>query len=301
MSAILQSSYDDHDNDFYIIVNSDINGDFTHNTPSAFSTKLDQKLNLEGQWQCSIRSLYINHSWENTLQDSYMRIFHSLSGENCNVTTPLNLATHATALRPYIDIPLEGIDLHKSNFVDDLNKLIMKHMKTISNEQGTRVGRFDGKGYGNSLKFGYDLGLQHYFISLKYHACFIPQKLARAIGFRDQMFHYNSEKLTQQQLTKYVAVYPPHYVSDNDFLYIYSNVVEETSINNSRANILKITPVESVFGEILAQNYDKEMYINVNTSKLHEIRIEIRNRLGELIDAKFGSTIICLHFIKRSL
>ena len=90
-------------------------------------------------------------------------------------------------------------------------------------------------------------------------------------------------------------------MSDDNFLYIYSNIVEETSINESRANILKITPVDSQFGEILSQNYEKEMFVNVNTSKLHEIKIEIRNGLGDLINAKFGSTIICLHFIKRSL
>ena len=301
MTAILQSSYNDHDNDFYIIVNSDINGDFIDNTPSSFSTKLDEKIDLEGQWQCSIRSLYINHSWENDLSDSYIRVFHSSCGENCDVTTPLNLATHATRLRPYIDIPLGHINLHKGGFINDLNTLIAEHMKIISNEHGTRIGQFDGRGYGSSLKFGYDITVNHYFIALKYHACFIPQKLARALGFKNQMFQYDSEKLTQQQTTKYTAIYPPHYVSDNDFLYIYSNIIEETAINNSRANILKITPVESIFGQILAQNYDKEMYINVNTSRLHEIKIEIRNMLGELIEAKFGSTIICLHFIKRSL
>ena len=301
MTAILQSSYNDRESEFYVFVNSNISGDFLNNNPSCFSTKLDEKIPLDGQWQVSIQNLHMNHSWDNNLEDSFIRVFHSLSTDEHDITSKKNLSTHATASRPFIDISLKGLNLHKINFIDNLNELIKAHMKTVSNRQETRPGHFDGKHYATSLKFGYDLNSLHHFITFRYHAVFIPLKLARMLGFQKQMFRYDSKNTTGQLMTRYTAIYPPEYLSDDNFLYIYSNIVEETSINESRANILKITPVDSQFGEILSQNYEKEMFVNVNTSKLHEIKIEIRNGLGDLINAKFGSTIICLHFIKRSL
>jgi len=301
MSAILQSSYNDRESEFYVFVNSNISGDFLDNNPSCFSTKLDEKISLDGQWQVSIQNLYMNHSWDNNLEDLYIRVFHSLSGDSCDITGVKNLATHMTNSRPFIDISLKGLNLHKINFLNNLNELIKARMKTVSNRYETRAGQFDGKNYATSLKFGYDVNSHHHFITFRYHAVFIPLKLARILGFQEQMFRYNGKNTAPQLMTRYTAIYPPEYLSDDDFLYIYSNIVEETCINDSRANILKITPVDTDFGDILSQNYEKEMFVNVNTSKLHEIKIEIRNGLGDLIRAKFGSTIICLHFIKRSL
>ena len=100
---------------------------------------------------------------------------------------------------------------------------------------------------------------------------------------------------------KYIGTFPPHYQSNADFLYIYSSICEESHINNERGNILRIIPIQSHFGEMIVENFEKPMYVNVNTSRLHQIFLEIRDCNGELLKPHFGNTVCILHFIKNFL
>jgi hypothetical protein len=299
MNSFPQYNLNAQENDFYLILTSDDSSSMD-NTPSSFQTVLDNPIELSGSWGVSLQSLYMNHSWSNLLENEYIRIYNSAIGDNFDESLPFNNYLHGTVVRPYVDILLKEVEWYKHDFTETLNNVISFAMAHISNRKETRHGYFDGKYYKNALKFTYDSYARHYEIESKYYAIHIPRKLSNLLGFTQCLFKSNEEKLKADDKTIFISTYPPNFINDNDFLYIYSNIVDEIPINNSRANILKITQVDTNFGDILSQTFLKEMYVNVSTSKLHKIAVEIRNSGGHLLQTKFGSTIMVLHFIKKS-
>ena len=171
MNYQMESTYNTFENDFFIVVNSDKSEDFKLNTPASFASRIDRKIDLNGSWQVGLYSFFMNHSWKYDLDNCHIRIYHSACEDNFDIS-PLNLSLHMTMSRPYIDIPIGQLDLHKHNFVDDLNDIIMLYMKNICNEQETTPGEFDSITYREGLKFGFDKTIQHYFINFKYYAIF---------------------------------------------------------------------------------------------------------------------------------
>ena len=290
-------SEQDYDN-FYVILNSDKNHEFPKNTPCDFTTRLSNKINLEGVWNVGLTSIHLPFSWDNTenVQDPYIRIFHS-SATSYDLKSPVNDSGHVTDSRRYVDINISSIDLYDPHLITKLTHYISDCMREIHNHNETEVGNFDNIG-SNGLQFQYSVLQSKNCINLSYAAIKIPKNLAWVLGFVKNVFVANED---YPKRTIIWANSNPHYSAHLNYCYIYSNIVARTHISNQKNNILRILANDSSFGHVITKDFTNTMYLKCNSSKIEIIHIEICNDQGEILKAKFGRTLLTLHFTRKYL
>ena len=282
-------NYDD-ENDFYVVIPSNVESD---DNPTCFSTFLAKKVELRGLWQVGMRSIYIPHSWKDSTNKEFIRIYHSRS--QSTIKDPPNFENHVTIVRSYLDIPLDNIDLYDPLIAEKLTILIRKRMSKIKARNEKRLIDFDNVDPQQGLVFKWDIEKQRYYIVSKYNRVFIPTVLSYAMGFDENEFKFS------ETANKVYAKMDPHYISSNPFIYVYANIVDETLVGSSSAQLLQIIPVTSKYGGVILFETPHPNYINCNTSKLKRIEINITNDKGECLNSHFGTSVITLHFIKKSL
>ena len=280
-------NYDD-ENDFYVAIPSNVKSD---DSPTCFSTFLAKKVELKGLWQVGMRSIYIPHSWKDSTNKEFIRIFHTRSKNT--IKDPPNFQNHITQSRLYLDIPLDNIDLYDPLIAQKLTNLIHDRMSKIKSRNEKRLIDFDNVDPQEGLVFKWDLQKQRYYIVTKYHKVFIPTVLSYAMGFDENEF--------LQSDNRFYAKMDPYYTSSNPFIYVYANIVDETLVGSSSAQLLQIIPITSKYGGVILFETPHPNYINCNTSKLKQIEINITNDKGECLNSHFGTSVITLHFIKKSL
>ena len=284
---------------FYVYGESSISSEFSNNKPCQFAFRLSNKIQLSGVWDVALTSIHIPHTFRTDFEqnDRFIRIYHS-SAKKYNLDSPINSTSHMTASRPYLDIDIGHFDLDHPKLVDKLTIYINDFMRNITNEAETVTGNFDNKGF-DGLLFTFDLIHNKNCITQKYVAVNIPRVLAWVLGFTKTFFKIDSKSSTVS--TKHYANADSQYSSHLDYAYIYSNIVAPTHICSQKSNLLRIVPITCKFGHVMDLNFTNPMYIQLNTTKLDLIKIDICNSLGEIFKTHIGKTFITLHFRKKYL
>lgn len=81
-------------------------------------------------------------------------------------------------------------------------------------------------------------------------------------------------------------------------LYVYSDVVEFSTVGDARAQLLRVVsiPNQIAFGENVYLTYDKPYYNRVASRTLQSIEIDIKDDTGTPVKFMFGRVIVVLHF-----
>jgi len=98
------------------------------------------------------------------------------------------------------------------------------------------------------------------------------------------------------------AKYMPDISGGKRQLFVYApGLVEDTVIGNTTAPLLRVVNINTQnFGEVSESIYTSEYHCRLTTKQISQIRIEIREATGNLIDFHWGNSIVTLHF-RRSL
>ena len=83
-------------------------------------------------------------------------------------------------------------------------------------------------------------------------------------------------------------------------MFVYSDIVDQSLIGNTQANILGFLPIHTNFGDQGYWNFNPPYYTRVRDSRISSIRIQMCQDTGELMPSAEGRTICRLHFRRIS-
>jgi hypothetical protein len=92
------------------------------------------------------------------------------------------------------------------------------------------------------------------------------------------------------------AKYPIDMRGGIDALYVYCDLIENQIVGNVREPLLRILPVQGLYGEIIDQDFVAKHYIPILKKEFSTIHISIKSDRNELIPFSFGKVIVKLHF-----
>jgi len=121
----------------------------------------------------------------------------------------------------------------------------------------------------------------------------ISEQLKYMLGFQDPNL-YNWEGYKDQ------AKYPVDMRGGVDALYVYCDLVENQIVGNVREPLLRILPVQGIYGEIIDQDFVARHYIPVLKKEFSTVHISIKSDRDILIPFLFGKVIVKLHFRSRA-
>lgn len=88
------------------------------------------------------------------------------------------------------------------------------------------------------------------------------------------------------------------YIHINNSFYIYTNIIEEQIVGNTKTKLLRNVNLQGKFMDNISIIYDNPHYVSLKLTEIQRININIRDNLGQLIDFSNETTrvIVKLHF-----
>ena len=292
----------DQVNDFYITLPSNVKSPKDlENTVANYTTKLPQKIKLQGKWEVGL-----------------VEISYTLSWYNINRGVNIKLCTFFNGLIKYF-----GGRTLKPGRYEDISSLI-KEIKNIIKKYNISKGKSElitlpSMVYNNhSRKLQI---IQGTFLNKIMFLC-IDKYLLEKLGFNYEIYHnsvldkmkeYNDIYYKSGSWSEKDVAPPPHknelvYTSKRPIelnagcqsLFVYSNVVKPTIVGNLFTPILRLVevPTEAKFGDQIVIPYASPHYKPVSVNEFELIEIEIKDDTNTRIPFEFGRVIIKLHFRK---
>ena len=289
---------------FFIDLLSDTNNDYFKNSPGYFVTPLPEQLILNkedfevGLAEVSyVNSFSVYRNFKLRLTKSY------IVNEN---STPIVKTAEKT-----IFLEISALK-HIEPIIEELNAAINRFNKE---HHLTGCSRFRGK-----FKFSRKNFTVHLYLHGGETLRILPAKFAELLGFDTGNFtssgsivydpkeidpgHIPEELLTQCETVsdvpaKYRARFHADIAAENYHLFIYSNIVEYSSVGNVKAPLLRIIPVHTEYARLVTLTFNNIYYYPIGAGCFSEIIINITNSGGQIVKFDFGKTHIKLHFRRR--
>ncbi len=84
-------------------------------------------------------------------------------------------------------------------------------------------------------------------------------------------------------------------------LYLYSDVVEDELVGDSKVPLLRTVPISGKRGDMVNINFPRPFFKPVTKGYINSIEIEIKDDTGKNISFNSGKVICVLHFRKCCL
>ncbi len=120
----------------------------------------------------------------------------------------------------------------------------------------------------------------------------LPEKISKNLGFGDETKFFGDQ-------SPYVASMPPDHAAGMYHLFVYCDFVEEQIVGDSLVPLLRIVNITGMEGEVVTQTF-RPYYLPVNKLDFDTIEILLCNEFGEEILFDKGSSIVTVHFRKKS-
>jgi hypothetical protein len=137
----------------------------------------------------------------------------------------------------------------------------------------------------------YDANYDTYTCALKppVEAIYFSETLANIFGFRD--------KSIQSAATK--AEHAPDLHSGSNVYFLLTNIIEESHLGDTKSPVLRVLPIKTEVRRGAPMNYNcmPPQYKKISQDEINQIRIVIRNELGQLVPfSDRGRVTLTLHF-----
>ncbi len=93
---------------------------------------------------------------------------------------------------------------------------------------------------------------------------------------------------------------PPH-VFRCPALYVYSDIVEDEQVGDTRAPLLRTVHIGGSVGQTVNKEFERPYYKPVRKQYINSILVEIKDDTGRDIEFTSGKVICVLHFRRRGL
>ena len=244
---------------FYLTLPSNASLDvFPDNKTTEYCVKLPQPVELDGNWEVGLHSIFYPNTWY-TLRD-------------------INVDTHF-----YYD---EGVGWPSSAAIK------YGHYKTM--EEFTK-GMNDAlkQEIGNNT----DIYLTYSVLTGKVTVHMKPKckiglsgKLSLILGFGGKEVIVDAKDgLTQE--SPYVTD-----LSTITSIYTYCDIIQPQIVGDTSAQLLRSIPVEGKYGDIVTKTFTNIQYVPVQTKSFGDVKIILRNDTGDPVPFERRKVIATLHF-----
>ena len=149
--------------------------------------------------------------------------------------------------------------------------------------------------------------------TLNKYMIFAPERksILQVLGFGSQTKRY-----TPTGCKEHEVLFVPKYQNNEDLvqieaaspvntrsissMFVYSDIVDQSLIGNTQANILGFLPIHTNFGDQGYWNFNPPYYTRVRDSRISSIKIQMCQDTGDLMPGAEGKTICRLHFRRVS-
>jgi hypothetical protein len=84
-------------------------------------------------------------------------------------------------------------------------------------------------------------------------------------------------------------------------LYIYCDIAGYQIVGDTKAQLLKVLPVEGKYGDTIYRTFDVPTYHPIATKEFQDIKIDLRDDSGQKIHFNSGRVVVNLHIRQRQL
>ena len=229
---------------------------YPENSLSSFTTKLSQSLVTENRYEVGLAEIMYPHSWDNVRRGGNGVYYRSKPG------------SPVFSLR----IP-EGYYKEVNTVIEAIHNIIKK---------------YDAQALSNVCLKQEDLS-QKVRVEVKNGAGFaVDDDIAIILGLPIAATTMITSTITGERIANVdQGLYS---------LYVYTDLVEEQVIGDTRAPLLRIVPVEGKHGDFVTKTYERPQYVPVEKTLIDSIQIDLRDDIGHKIHFEGGKVVITLHF-----
>ena len=83
-------------------------------------------------------------------------------------------------------------------------------------------------------------------------------------------------------------------------IFVYTDIIQNQSVGDYKAPLLRIVPVEKGWGEVCCVKYEKPYFFPLSRSRISDIEINIRNDTGSPLSFESGTAIVTLVFRRKT-
>jgi len=239
------------------------------NTLTRFTTRLENAISLSGDWEVGLFEIQYPHSWFNLKHDDATFSFtHNVeSGGKIE-------RQHSTMRLPsgHYDTPA------------DLAQMITEIL-----EENTL--KYQPLAF---PKFRYNPITNHMYTTM-------PR--STVINFSPTLCHMLGLGIRQNPI-KMINFRGDNACDVNrgfSALYVYCNVLEHTTVGDTKAPLLRIVNVSSKRGDAVRTTYEKPLYVPLQQKSFDSLEIDIRSDTADPIPFESGKVVVILHFRLRKI
>ena len=296
--------------DFYIRLISDSSHEFfPQNVKSEFKTKLAKEEVLIGQWQVALCNIFYPRNWVNVAKQEEglctLFVWEKQEGARGNVSyiKRLNLERHLEpgcystpgALISAIYEQYRFLTKWSETSGDNNEFFSLSEVLDISHDVSTNKLSFAIKENAYSCH-GISLTFSSKLLDMMGHVEYTEQNSqeVRNMSIDVALSGPSPRRKTLNRTTDLATgIYN---------LFVYSSLVQNTSVGDTQAPLLRIIPVRGDVGEYLYETFDDRQYIPLQSHAFQTIDMLIGDRFGNRIQFNHGSAplILVLHFKRVS-
>jgi hypothetical protein len=270
---------------------------YPDNTVAQFTTKLQTARELTGSWEVALAEISFTKTWHTVPINSGTFIYSCEPGTHTTLAPWFREDLIATDFRFEIKIPFGYYDTI-SALTDAMNAAVLD-MSTHQN--------FPVINKHNSpdnevtfVKLERDKWPTFRFSSVKktFGVTLQPGTFVQFDDVMSTVLGVRNNRLTNSS----TSVMPIYGSGMSDLsggiqdLYIYMDVVEQVSVGDTEAPLLRIVNANGRSGEYMHRIYDRPRYIPVQKHRFDSIECNIRDRFGRLVAFEGGQVTVILHF-----
>ena len=252
---------------------------YPDNTMTKFKTHLHSAISLTGEWEVGLSEIVFPRNWYTiAFDEGYFYIEHSDSTnlaeqEEFEIKIP---GGYYVSVREIIYKLNEKVrDVLEASFMPGADQ----HHKFASNFVS-----FEWNDRTNRVKIN---------IPPKRKLTF-SKTLCTILGI-DEVDH----PLVNDQETEILTLRSAH-TADLEAgihaLYIYCDILEQVSVGDILAPLLRIVDVRGKYSEMLYRHFDQPTYVPLQKKHFQAVEIDIKDSYGENIPFESGQLIVTLHF-----
>lgn len=246
---------------------------FPDNKPNKFSVKLSEELRFENaSYEVCLREIHLPTAYinirENVDNHFYVRVNNSKS--------PNSFKSFYCFIKAGFYESIETLVTELNNVLD-LKPVAQVEYDSIRRKVSIKASQFK----------------EDEFLYIK-----LPYGLSRALGFDGEKFK-DIELTFDKSNVKEAGKLP---LLNIDQVYVYSNIVEPSIVSDFRAHLLRVVNISGSKGRYITKEFQKPVYIPLQSSVIRSIDIEITTNDGNLfnLDGDGPQVLLVLHFRKKS-
>jgi hypothetical protein len=285
------------EDNFNIILSSNVQSFFNENKISVFKTQLAQRINLIGDYEVGILEISYTYSWYNMPNDEYISIlYHDKNNDQQILHYTFdkgqfnNAAELINSINNKIETQFSSLNLDENPKVTYSSS---DHMITIDH------GLKDNKLY--CITFSSDLC---YMLGIERKN--LNEKIIKALKIEKAELLKHAKTPNEEfvrpkdSFLTYISHHPVDLSGGYHSLFVYSDIVKPSFVGNSLTQLLRVVavPNDYKFGQQVVISYTNVFYTPVLIKEFDTILIDIKDSTKNNIPFKFGRVILTLNFRK---